>query len=56
MAIAVGQFTIYDFHDVYSATTPPTNPQKNQVWLDTSATPPVMKTWNGTEWLVANDL
>lgn len=55
MAIAVGQFTIYDFHDVYSATTPPTNPQKNQVWLDTSATPPVMKTWNGTEWLVAND-
>lgn len=55
MALAVGQFTIYDFHDVYSATTPPTNPQKNQVWLDTSIKPPVMKVWNGTEWAVAND-
>lgn len=34
----------------------PTPPEdKTQLWLDTSLTPPLLKQWNGTEWIVVND-
>lgn len=55
MAKAIGQFTIYDFHDVYSSPTAPTKPIKDMLWLDTSVKPPLMRVWNGTGWEVAND-
>lgn len=53
--IAVGQFTIYDFHDVHSSPTAPTNPVKDMVWLDTSVKPPLMRVWDGKAWVLAND-
>lgn len=55
MAIAVAQFTIFDFHDVQSSPTPPSNPVKEQIWLDTSVHPPFMKVWDGNKWVIAND-
>lgn len=55
MPKAIGQFTIYDFHDVYSGPTAPANPVLNMIWLDTSVNPPVMKVYNGSTWIVAND-
>lgn len=34
----------------------PTEPEdKSQLWLDTSVTPPLLKQWNGEEWIVVND-
>lgn len=55
MAIAVAQFTIFDFHDVQSSPAPPSNPVKEQIWLDTSVHPPFMKVWDGNKWVIAND-
>lgn len=35
----------------------PTPPEdKTQLWLDTSLTPPLLKQWNGEEWIVVNDM
>ena len=55
MAIAIGQFTIYDFHDVYSSPVAPIKPTKDMLWLDTSVKPPLLRVYNGTEWVIAND-
>ena len=34
----------------------PTEPaDKTQLWLDTSVTPPLLKQWNGEEWVIVND-
>ena len=34
----------------------PTEPEdKDQLWLDTSLVPPVLKQWNGEEWIIVND-
>lgn len=35
------------------STTEPTD--KSYMWLDTSLNPPLLKRWNGTEWVVVND-
>lgn len=32
--------------------TAPNNPEVNQLWQDTSTTPPVIKKWSGTAWVV----
>ncbi len=45
MAIATGQYTIIDLNDVDIATTPPLNPVEDQLWLDTSVVPNVLKRW-----------
>lgn len=29
---------------------------KTQLWLDTSVVPPLLKQWNGQEWIVVNDM
>lgn len=29
---------------------------KTQLWLDTSANPPLLKQWNGEEWVIVNDV
>lgn len=55
MPKAIGQITIYDFHDVYSAAIAPTNPVKDMIWLDTSVNPPIMRVYNGSKWVMAND-
>lgn len=34
----------------------PTEPEdKTQLWLDTSVTPPLLKQWNGEDWVIVND-
>lgn len=55
MPKAIGQFTIYDFHDVYSAATAPQNPKIDMIWLDTSLKPPVLKVYTSTGWKTANE-
>lgn len=35
----------------------PTEPEdKTQLWLDTSVEPPLLKQWNGEEWVIVNDV
>ena len=50
MAIAIGQLTITDLNDITTGTTAPLSPTVNQLWLDTSSVPNLLKTWNGTVW------
>ena len=56
MLLGVGQFTIRDTSDFTTGVTPPLNPQKDELWLDTSVEPPVFKIWNGSSWNVVNDI
>ena len=50
MPIATAQFTIIDLADITVGSAPVT-PALNQLWLDTSVTPSVLKTWNGSIWI-----
>lgn len=56
MAKAVGQFTITDLNDINIAVTAPLNPSINQLWLDSSVVPNQLKRWDGTTWIVVNDV
>ncbi|HEY8416179.1 MAG TPA: phage tail protein, partial [Thermaerobacter sp.] len=38
---------------VTKGTTPPSNPQVGQLWLDTSTTPNAWRRWDGTQWVKA---
>ena len=53
---AIGQFTITNICDVVASETAPENPYVGQLWVDTSASPPETKIWNGAEWVVQNDI
>ena len=48
--ITTGQLTLYDYNDALIAGTPPTNPEVDTLWLDTSKSPNMMKRWNGAKW------
>lgn len=48
------QYTIYSLNDVVTQETAPSNPYKGQLWVDTSKSPPVTKTYNGSSWLEVN--
>lgn len=50
MAKAIAQFTIYDLSDITVNNVAPTNPVKDQLWLDTSITPNRLKKWTGSSW------
>ena len=52
--LSSGFITITDFNDITSSPTAPTSPAIDQVWLDTSTEPPVLKTWNGSSWVETN--
>ena len=54
--IASAQFTIISLCDVVTSDTPPENPYEEQLWVDTSVTPPETKIWDGNEWVVQNDI
>lgn len=56
MLIATGQFTIRDENDIEVGKSSPKNPIKDQMWLDTSSNPSVLKRYNGKEWDVVNDV
>ena len=55
MAIAVAQFTIRDENDITVGVTAPVNPIKDQMWLDTSLNPSVLKRYNGSSWDTVNE-
>lgn len=40
-------------NSVTKSNTAPTSPTTNQLWLDTSVTPNILKRWSGTEWVKA---
>ena len=53
--IAVAQITIRDTTDITVSAVAPSSPVVDQLWLDTSITPNLLKKWNGTEWEVVNE-
>lgn len=55
MLKAIGQFTITDFHDVNISSVEPQSPVTDQLWLDSSVIPNVIKRWNGTSWELVSD-
>ncbi|EOR20575.1 hypothetical protein A500_16330 [Clostridium sartagoforme AAU1] len=55
MAKAISQYTIRDENDISIGTTAPTGSVKDQMWLDTSKNPSVLKRYNGSSWDVVND-
>ena len=48
--IAGAQYTIVDLSDPIQQGTAPANPVTGMLWLDTSASPPMLRRWNGTSW------
>lgn len=52
--LAIGEITIVNLNDVDISTTEPLDPVIDQLWLDTSAVPNVLKRWNGTQWVKAS--
>ncbi|AWP37764.1 hypothetical protein DXF96_00110 [Heyndrickxia coagulans] len=36
---------------IVKSNTAPSNPEKDQLWVDTSKTPQIMRRWNGTAWV-----
>ena len=53
---SVGQFTINDFNDVNVSTMAPSTPVVDQLWLDVTIVPNLLKRWSGSEWLIVNDV
>ena len=53
--IAGAQYTIVDLSDPIQQGTAPANPVTGMLWLDTSASPPALRRYNGTEWEVVGD-
>ena len=49
--IARAQMTIRDDNDLSISTTAPATPVLNELWLDTSVTPNMLKRWSGTAWV-----
>lgn len=45
------RLSITDLNDQISGATAPSNPDENSLWLDTSTSPPVLKYWNGNDWI-----
>lgn len=54
MAIAAAQFTIRDTNDITVSNAAPTNPVVDELWLDTSTQPSVLRRWDGTKWVEAS--
>ena len=55
MTIKRGTITIVDYNDIEVGAVAPSSPALNQMWLDTSEKPNVMKSWTGTKWETVND-
>lgn len=53
---AVAQFTITSLCDVTTSDTAPENPYMGQLWVNTNVTPPETMIWNGSAWVVQNNL
>lgn len=55
MAKAIGQITIRDENDITVGTTAPSSPVKDQMWLDTSTNPSILKRYTGSTWDKVSD-
>lgn len=53
--ISQGQITITDLRDITPAGSAPVNPVADQLWMDTSVTPNILKRWNGSGWVPAGN-
>ena len=53
--IAISQITIRDTNDIITSSNVPTEAITDQMWLDTSLHPSVLKRFNGEQWDVVND-
>lgn len=53
--IAAAQLTIADMTDPIQQDTAPASPALGMLWLDTGASPPLLKRWDGEGWAVVND-
>ena len=54
--LACAQITIRDAMDeLYASAIAPEDPAMDHLWLDTSASPSVLKRWTGTAWETVND-
>ena len=53
---AVAQFTITNICDVVTSDTAPENPYVGMLWVNTAMTPPETMVWDGTEWVVQNNI
>lgn len=53
--ISIAQYTIVDLSDPIQQGTAPSNPIDGMLWMDTSASPPVLKRYNGTDWEEVGD-
>lgn len=49
--VASGQTTIMDMNDAIISGTAPTSPTVGTLWIDSSVSPNVLKTWNGSSWV-----
>ncbi len=52
---AIGQFTITNICDVITSELAPEEPYVGQLWVNTSASPPLTMVWNGVEWVPQYD-
>lgn len=56
MSKIVAQYTIRDDTDITVSASAPADPAQDQLWLDTSLTPNQMKRFDGSIWVVVNDV
>ena len=49
--IAITSTRVVDLNDPIVSSTPPSNPIKGQMWLDTSTSQNSLKMWDGTKWV-----
>jgi hypothetical protein len=46
--VASARITLIDVNELYSSDTPPDNPINGSLWIDTSSTPLIIYSWNGS--------
>lgn len=51
MPISTAQITIVDLNDAIISGTKPPNPTVGTLWIDSSKTPNILYSWNGTKWV-----
>ncbi|WP_338705439.1 hypothetical protein [Priestia aryabhattai] len=54
--LATGTISLVDMNDAIVSGTAPANPTVGTLWLDTSATPNMMKKWGGSSWVDIGEL
>ncbi|AYP68602.1 carbohydrate binding domain protein [Exiguobacterium phage vB_EalM-132] len=52
--VATGQLTLTDLNDAIIGGSAPTNPIVDTLWIDSSTSPPKLKKWSGSAWVIQN--